>query len=44
MGNRLENGQSLPPLPGKDVEGNDVDISQMLGDGWGVVLIYRGDW
>ena len=40
----LQNGDVLPPIAGKDREGNDVVVSDLTAGSWGVVLLYRGHW
>ena len=40
----LNTGDELPPLPAKDLDGNDVDIAVTVAGNWAVVMFYRGDW
>ena len=41
---RLDTGDTFPALTLADLDGNDVTIPDVFDDGWGVVLMYRGDW
>lgn len=40
----LQNGDELPPITGKDSDGNDVSVGDLTAGSWGVVLLYRGHW
>lgn len=40
----LSNGDSLPPIPAKDLEGNEVTITDLTAGSWSAVLFYRGHW
>ncbi|MFT7648817.1 MAG: hypothetical protein ACI8Y4_003571 [Candidatus Poriferisodalaceae bacterium] len=37
-------GNALTAIAGKNVDGEDVNINDLVGDGWSVVLLYRGHW
>ena len=40
----LQYGDALPPLMGKDPDGNEVDITARVAGHYAVILFYRGDW
>ena len=40
----LDNGNHLPPIDGKDLDGADVTISDLIDGAWSAVLFYRGHW
>jgi hypothetical protein len=40
----LANGDSLPAIVAKNLEGDDVTIGELTADSWAVVLFYRGHW
>ena len=40
----LENGDRLPAILAKDLEGNEVDITATLEGAWSALLLYRGHW
>ncbi len=41
---KLDTGDTFPVLTLTDLDDNDVTIPEVFGDGWGVVLMYRGHW
>ena len=41
---KLDSGDLFPTLTLSDLEDQQVSIPDVFGDGWGVVLMYRGDW
>jgi peroxiredoxin len=40
----LSNGDSLPPIPAKDLDGEEVNLTGLTAGSWSVVLFYRGHW
>ena len=40
----LVTGDRLPALMGKDLDGNEVDITASVAGSWAVIFYYRGDW
>ena len=40
----LANGAPLPSIPAKDLEGNDVALTELTAGSWSVVIFYRGHW
>lgn len=44
LGNRLDTGDRLPPMRWSLPDGGGLSLPDDLGDGWAVVLIYRGQW
>ena len=40
----LNNGESLPAIGAKDLEGSEVRVSDLTDGSWSVVLFYRGHW
>lgn len=40
----LSNGDPMPPIPAKDLEGNAVIVTDLTEGSWSVVLLYRGHW
>ncbi|WP_419853370.1 hypothetical protein [Candidatus Poriferisodalis sp.] len=41
---KLDSGDRFPELTLADLEDQQVTIPDVFGDGWGVVLVYRGHW
>ncbi len=41
---KLDTGDTFPDLTLRDLDDSDVTIPEVFGDGWGVVLMYRGHW
>jgi len=41
---KLDSGDMFPELSLSDLEDEQVTIPDVFGDGWGVVLVYRGHW
>ena len=41
---KLDSGDMFPELTLSDLDGGQVTIPDVFGDGWGVVLVYRGHW
>ncbi len=41
---KLDSGDTFPDLTLRDLDDNDVTIPEVFGDGWGIVLMYRGHW
>ena len=37
-------GQTLPSIVGRNVDGDTVDIADLIAGSWSVVLLYRGHW
>lgn len=40
----LHNGSRLPAIVAKDLDGVDVEISDLTRGSWSAVLFYRGHW
>jgi hypothetical protein len=40
----LATGTALPSIRGKNIDGEEVDINDLISGGWAVVLLYRGHW
>lgn len=40
----LAAGMTMPALFGKDLDGNEVDITASVAGHWAVVQFYRGHW
>ncbi|MEE9416150.1 MAG: hypothetical protein V3V01_12770 [Acidimicrobiales bacterium] len=40
----LANGEQLPEIDGKNLDGEPVSIADLTSGGWSVVLFYRGHW
>ena len=40
----LENGTSLPAIPAKNLDGDDVALADLTAGSWSVVIFYRGHW
>jgi len=40
----LDNGDRLPAIAAVDLDGNRVDVADLVADSWGAVLLYRGHW
>jgi hypothetical protein len=40
----LGKGDAFPCVLGKNVDGEAVDLAELAGEGWAVVLLYRGHW
>jgi hypothetical protein len=40
----LTNGEPLPPISARDLDGNDVTVSELTNGSWSAVLFYRGHW
>ena len=40
----LADGQSLPPITGRNTDGETVDVADLTAGSWAVVLFYRGHW
>lgn len=40
----LANGQSLPPIAARNLDGETVAIADLTAGSWSVVLLYRGHW
>ncbi|WP_419841383.1 hypothetical protein [Candidatus Poriferisodalis sp.] len=41
---RLDCGDAFPALSLRDLDDQRVDLPGAFGDGWGVLLVYRGHW
>ena len=41
---RLDSGDTFPELTLQDLDDSDITLPDAFGDGWGVVLMYRGHW
>lgn len=41
---RLDNGQRLPDLTLETVEDGTMQLPADAGEGWAVILFYRGHW
>lgn len=41
---KLDSGDAFPELTLSDLDDERVTIPDVFGDGWGVVLVYRGHW
>ena len=41
---KLDSGDKFPELTLSDLDDEQVTIPDVFGDGWGVVLVYRGHW
>lgn len=44
MTEQLVTGSVMPAIMGKDLEGNDVDLTASVAGQWAAILLYRGDW
>lgn len=44
LGNKLDSGDRFPDLELSLVSGGTRRLSALAGNGWCVLLIYRGDW
>ena len=44
MTTRLQPGDQVPALIGKDADGNEVDITASVAGHWAVIQFYRGHW
>ncbi len=44
LGNKLDSGDAFPDLELHLVSGGTQTISQIAGDRWCALLLYRGDW
>jgi len=42
--NVLANGDSLPAVAAKNLDGETVDINDLTAGSWSVVLFYWGHW
>ena len=40
----LNNGDRLPAIEAVDLDGNRLDVTDLVADSWGAVLLYRGHW
>ncbi|MFV2039571.1 MAG: hypothetical protein ACC660_04960 [Acidimicrobiales bacterium] len=40
----LANGDQLPAISAKNVDGEDVSIGDIVNGSWAAVLFYRGHW
>ncbi len=40
----MEIGEQIPDLGLKDVDGTEVRLHSLLGDGWTMLVFYRGSW
>jgi len=40
----LTNGETLPEIAAKNLDGEAVTVGALTGGGWSVVLFYRGHW
>ena len=40
----LPNGESLPSIDAKNLDGESVSIADLTEGSWSVVLFYRGHW
>jgi hypothetical protein len=40
----LDNGDPFPALEFDTVAGERMALPRAFGGGWGVILLYRGDW
>jgi hypothetical protein len=40
----LSNGEPLPSIPARDIDGNDVIVTDLTNGSWSAVLLYRGHW
>ena len=41
---KLDSGDAFPQITLSDLDDQEVTIPEVFGDGWGVVLMYRGHW
>ena len=41
---KLDSGYTFPEITLSDLNDEQVTIPDVFGDGWGVVLVYRGHW
>ncbi len=44
LGNKLDTGDRFPDIELQLVDGGTQHVSALTGSGWGIVLLYRGDW
>ncbi len=44
LGSKLDSGDAFPDLELNLIGGDRRSISQIAGEQWSVVLLYRGDW
>ncbi len=40
----LSNGDRLPTIAARDLDGNRVTVNEFVEGSWGAVLFYRGHW
>ncbi|MEM8905270.1 MAG: hypothetical protein AAGA17_17230 [Actinomycetota bacterium] len=40
----LETGSALPPILGRDADGDEVDLVASVAGTWAVIQLYRGHW
>lgn len=40
----LDNGQQLPSISAKNLDGEPVTVAELIAGSWSVVLFYRGHW
>ena len=40
----LNNGDRLPAIAAEDLNGDRVDVADLVADSWAAVLLYRGHW
>ncbi len=41
---KLDTGDTFPEFALSDLDDEQVTIPALFGDGWGIVLVYRGHW
>lgn len=44
MGSQLTPGDAMPPIHGKDADGEEIDIVAAVAGKWAVIQLYRGHW
>ena len=44
MATQLTPGDVMPPIHGKDADGEEVDVVASVAGKWAVVQLYRGHW
>ena len=40
----LNNGDRLPAIAAQDLDGDPVNVTDLVAGSWGAVLLYRGHW
>ncbi len=40
----LETGDYLPAIAARNLDGDQVDVTELVQGSWATVLFYRGNW